>query len=39
MRKLFAGAAALVGAFIALASTAGCWIVYVDEPEMPENML
>lgn len=39
MRKLFAGAAALVGAFIALASTAGCWIIYVDEPEMPENML
>lgn len=39
MKKLFAGAAAVLGAFIALASTAGCWIVYVDEPEMPENML
>ena len=39
MRKLFAGAAALVGAFIALASTAGCWVIYVDEPEMPESML
>lgn len=39
MRKLFAGAAAVIGAFIALASTAGCWVVYVDEPEMPESML
>lgn len=39
MRKLFAGAAAVLGAFIALASTAGCWIIYVDEPEMPESML
>ena len=39
MRKLFAGAAAVLGAFIALASTAGCWSIYVDEPEMPESML
>lgn len=39
MRKLFAGAAAVLGAFIALASTAGCWVIYVDEPEMPESML
>lgn len=39
MRKLFAGAAAVLGAFIALVSTTGCWFVYVDEPEMPESML
>ena len=39
MRKLFAGAAALVGAFIALVSTSGCLVIYVDEPEMPESML
>lgn len=39
MNKLFAGAAAVIGAFIALVSTSGCFIVYVDEPEMPESML
>lgn len=37
--KLFATIAATVGAFLATIATAGCLIVYVDEPEMPESML
>lgn len=37
--KLLATIAATVGAFLATISTAGCVIMYVDEPEMPESML
>lgn len=39
MKKLLTSAAAALGAFIALVSTSGCWIFYIDEPEMPESML
>lgn len=39
MRKLLTGALAAVGAFVALVSTTGCWLVYADEPSMPEEML
>lgn len=37
--KLFATVTATLGAFLATIATAGCLIVYVDEPEMPESML
>ena len=37
--KLFATITATLGAFLATIATAGCLIVYVDEPEMPEAML
>jgi cyclic lactone autoinducer peptide len=37
--KLFAKLAAAVGAFVAATAAAGCIIVYIDEPEMPESML
>lgn len=37
--KLFAKALAAVGAFVAATAAAGCVIIYLDEPEMPESML
>lgn len=37
--KLFATLAAALGALVAATATAGCVIVYIDEPEMPESML
>jgi cyclic lactone autoinducer peptide len=37
--KLFAKALAAIGAFVAATASAGCIIVYFDEPEMPESML
>lgn len=37
--KLFATLAAAIGAFVAATASAGCVIVYVDEPEMPESMI
>lgn len=37
--KLFATITATLGAFLATISTAGCVIMFVDEPEMPESML
>jgi cyclic lactone autoinducer peptide len=37
--KLFAKIAAALGALVAATAAAGCIIVYVDEPEMPESML
>lgn len=37
--KLFATITATLGEFLATIATAGCLIVYVDEPEMPESML
>lgn len=37
--KLFASVAAFLGALVAATATTGCYIVYVDEPEMPESLL
>ncbi len=37
--KLFATITAALGAFLATIATAGCVIIYVDEPEIPESML
>ncbi len=37
--KLFAKAAAVLGAFVAATSTMGCLIFFFDEPEMPEELL
>ena len=37
--KLFASITATLGAFVATIATAGCVIIYVDEPEIPESML
>lgn len=37
--KLLATVTAAIGAFLATVATAGCVIVYLDEPEMPENLL
>ncbi len=37
--KLFAAVSAFLGALVAATATAGCIIVYVDEPEMPESLL
>ncbi|MBQ6284889.1 MAG: cyclic lactone autoinducer peptide [Bacilli bacterium] len=37
--KLFASVAAFLGALVAATASAGCIIVFVDEPEMPESLL
>lgn len=37
--KIFATVSAAIGAFLATIATAGCLIVYIDEPKMPESML
>lgn len=37
--KVFATVMATLGAFLASVATAGCLIVYLDEPQMPENLL
>ena len=37
--KLFATLAATLGAFVAATATAGCIVIYFDEPTMPESML
>ena len=37
--RLLAKAAALLGAFVAATSTMGCFILILDEPEMPESLL
>lgn len=37
--KLFATITAALGAFLATIATAGCVIIYVDEPEIPKSML
>lgn len=37
--KLFAGIAAFLGALVATTATAGCLIVFIDEPKMPESLL
>ena len=37
--KLLVRFAALVGAVVAATSTFGCFIIMLDEPEMPESLL
>ena len=37
--KFLAKAAAILGAFVAATATTGCWVVFFDEPEMPESLL
>lgn len=37
--KLLASVSAFLGALVAATTTAGCMIVFVDEPEMPESLL
>jgi cyclic lactone autoinducer peptide len=37
--KYLTGALAFLGALVATTATAGCIIVYIDEPEMPESLL
>ncbi len=37
--KLFAGVTAFLGALVAATASAGCLIIFVDEPEMPESLL
>lgn len=37
--KLFAKLAAALGALVAATAAAGCVIIYIDEPEMPESMI
>lgn len=37
--KLFAKALAAIGAFVAATAAAGCIVIYLDEPEMPESMI
>ena len=39
MKKLLMAGLAYVGAFVALVSSTGCWLLYADEPSMPEEML
>lgn len=39
MKALFVSVAAAVGAALAAIGTAGCLIVWVDEPKMPKCML
>ena len=37
--NLLVKVAAAVGAFVAATATTGCWLVFFDEPEMPESLL
>ena len=37
--KLFAKAAAVLGAVVAATSTMGCLLILFDEPKMPESLL
>ena len=37
--KLLASVSAFLGALVAATATAGCMIVFIDEPEMPESLL
>ena len=37
--KLLVKALAVLGAFVAATSTMGCFIIILDEPEMPESLL
>lgn len=37
--KFFAKLSAAVAGFVALTSTGACWVVFVDEPTMPESLI
>ncbi len=37
--KLLASVSAFLGALVAATATTGCYIVFIDEPEMPESLL
>lgn len=37
--KYLAAIAAFLGSFVAATATSACWIVYFDEPEMPESLM
>ena len=37
--KLLVKFAAIIGALVAATSTMGCFLILLDEPEMPENLL
>ncbi|MBR2138656.1 MAG: cyclic lactone autoinducer peptide [Bacilli bacterium] len=37
--KLLSTIVAAIGAFIAATATSGCYIIYLDEPEMPESLM
>lgn len=39
MKYSLAAILSAIGAFIALVSSSGCFIIYADEPTMPEEML
>ena len=37
--KFFVKLAASLGALLAVVGTTGCYIVWIDEPEMPKHLL
>ena len=39
MKALFVSVAAAVGAALAAIGTAGCFMIFIDEPKMPKCML
>ena len=39
MKALFVSACAAIGALVASVATAGCLIIWVDEPTMPKAMI
>lgn len=39
MKTLFVSAAALIGAALATIGTAGCIMVWIDEPKMPKCLI
>lgn len=39
MKALFISALAGIGALVASVATAGCLVVFIDEPTMPKSMI
>ena len=39
MKALFISALAGIGALVASVATAGCLVIFIDEPVMPKSML
>ena len=39
MKALFVSAAAVIGAVLATIGTAGCIMIFIDEPEMPKYLI
>ena len=39
MKTLFVSAAAIIGAALASIGTAGCLVIWVDEPTMPKSLI